>query len=180
MLILGIDPGLARTGFGLIKLKKNLLKAIDYGCITTGLKTRRPDRLKKIYQAIKKIIKKNKPELIVIEELFFAQNAKTALKVGEARGVIILACAETKARLIEMTPLQVKVYLTAYGRASKKQIQQMVRLKLNLKETPKPDDTADALALAICGAKISQFNSTKVFETRSRNSLTNRHLRTRS
>lgn len=154
MIILGIDPGLARTGFGLIEVKEKSLKAIDYGCIVTGLKTRRPDRLKKIYQAIKKIIKKNKPELIVVEELFFAQNAKTAIKVGEARGAIILACAETKVQLLEMTPLQMKIYLTAYGRASKKQIQEMVKLRLKLKEVPKPDDTADALALAICGARL--------------------------
>jgi len=155
MIILGIDPGLARIGFGVIKNENNFLSAIDYGCIITVASTRKEKRLKEIYQAIKKIIKKYQPDLIVIEELFFAQNAKTALKVGEARGVVILACAEAKCLIKEMTPLQVKMFLTSYGRASKKQIQQMVKMRLNLREIPTPDDTADALALAICGAKLA-------------------------
>ena len=154
MIILGIDPGLARTGFGLIEAEKGSLKALDYGCIFTSPKTPLTKRLKKVFLDIKNIIKKNKPDLIVIEELFFAKNAKTAIKVGQARGVAILACAEAKCEITELTPLQVKMFLTSYGRASKKQIQQMVKLRLNLEETTKPDDTADALALAICGAKL--------------------------
>jgi len=161
MIILGVDPGLARTGFGLIKTEKECLKVLDYGCISTGSKMMSAKRLEKLFLEIKKIIKKYKPNLIVIEELFFAQNSKTALKVGEARGVAILAFNEAKCPILEMTPLQVKMFLTSYGRASKKQIQQMVKIKLNLKEIPKPDDAADALALAICGAKL--MNQRKLY-----------------
>lgn len=154
MIILGIDPGLARTGFGVVEADEKNIKALDYGCISTGSKTVLTRRLKRVFLDIKKIIKKHQPNLIVIEELFFAKNAKTAIKVGQARGVIILACAEANCEIAELTPLQMKIYLTSFGRASKKQIQQMVKLRLNLKETPKPDDTADALALAICGIKL--------------------------
>lgn len=155
MIILGIDSGLARTGFGIIEADKKNLKAIDYGCISTGSKIPLTKRLKRLFLDIKNLIKKYRPDLIVIEELFFAKNAKTAIKVGEARGVVILACAEASCEIAELTPLQVKTFLTSYGRASKKQIQQIVKLRLNLKETPKPDDAADALALAICGAKLA-------------------------
>lgn len=162
MIILGIDPGLARTGFGLVEVKKNILKAIDYGCIETGAKTKLSKRLKKLFLKIKKIIKKNKPNFIIIEELFFAKNVKTAVQVGQARGVIILACDEINSPIIEISPLQVKTLLTGYGRASKKQIQKIVKLKLNLKEIPKPDDTADALALAVCGAKFISKRLAKI------------------
>jgi len=154
MVILGIDPGLARTGFGLIKKNKNNLKLIEYGCFTTSTRTPIPLRLKKIYQNFKKIIKKYKPNLCVVEELFFDKNAKTAMKVGEARGVIILAINQGNSHFLSLTPLQVKMTLTNYGRASKKQIQKMVQFLLRLKKIPKPDDAADALALAICGAKF--------------------------
>ena len=155
MIILGIDPGLARTGFGVIESDGRSLKALDYGCISTGPKTVLTQRLKRIFLDLKNLVRKYKPDLIVIEELFFAKNAKTAIKVGQARGVAILACAEAKCQITELTPLQMKIYLTSFGRASKKQIQRMVKLRLKLEETPKPDDTADALALAICGAKLA-------------------------
>lgn len=154
MIILGIDPGLARTGFGVIEAERKSLKALSYGCISTGSKTAITKRLKILFSEIKKIVKKHKPDLIVIEELFFAKNAKTAIKVGQAQGVVILACGEAKCEIAKLTPLQIKTLLTSYGRASKKQIQKMVKLRLNLKEMPKPDDAADALALAICGAKL--------------------------
>lgn len=156
MIILGIDPGLAYTGYGIVKFKTQSSKfeILNYGCFSTSSIVKHGKRLKKIYQEIKKIIRKYQPDLIVLEELFFAKNVKTALKVGEARGVIILACQETKSPIIEMTPLQVKIFLTGYGRASKKQIQKMIKLKLGLKKIPQPDDAADALALAICGTKL--------------------------
>jgi crossover junction endodeoxyribonuclease RuvC len=164
MIILGIDPGLASTGFGLVETEKGTFKAIDYGCISTSPKTPLVKRLKKIFLEIKSIIKRNKPDLIVIEELFFANNAKTAIKVGQARGVAILACAEAKCEITELTPLQVKMFLTSYGRASKKQIQQMVKLRLNLEKIPTPDDAADALAIAICGAKINRVKLRNKYE----------------
>jgi crossover junction endodeoxyribonuclease RuvC len=154
MIILGIDPGLARTGFGVIEADHQNLKAVDYGCISTGPKTELTKRLKIIFLDLKGLIKKHKPDLIVIEELFFAKNAKTAIKVGQARGVAILACADANCEIAELTPLQMKVYLTSFGRASKKQIGQMVKIRLNLEKIPTPDDTADALALAICGVKL--------------------------
>ncbi|MFN3301769.1 MAG: crossover junction endodeoxyribonuclease RuvC [Patescibacteria group bacterium] len=154
MIVLGLDPGLASTGFGLIEFKKKILKVINYGCILTQQRESPTQRLKKIYQGIKKIIKKYQPDLIVLEELFFAKNTKTAIKVGQARGVAILACSEAKCPIKEITPLQVKTSLTGYGRATKKQIQRIVKLRLKLKEIPKPDDAADALALAISGFKL--------------------------
>lgn len=164
MKIIGIDPGLARTGFGVIEVEQQKLKAIDYGCIFTSPKIILTQRLKKVFLDIKRLVKKYQPDLIVIEELFFAKNAKTAIKVGQARGVAILACHQAKCEIVELTPLQMKTYLTSFGRASKKQIGQMVKLRLNLKEIPKPDDTADALALAICGAKIFKSKSKVKYE----------------
>jgi len=152
MIILGIDPGLAITGYGVIN-ETQKIELIDYGCIYTNLKFSTSERLKKIHQELKKIIKKYKPDKIAVEELFFAKNAKTALKVGEARGIILLTIKQNKIPLFEFTPLQVKQAVTSYGRASKQQIQQMIKAILNLKEIPKPDDAADALAIAITCAQ---------------------------
>ncbi|MCX7779223.1 MAG: crossover junction endodeoxyribonuclease RuvC [Patescibacteria group bacterium] len=159
MIILGVDPGLARTGYGIIKVlhrgrAKKSYQVIDYGCLITPLELSTHFRLKKIYHDFKKIVKKYQPDLCIVEELFFAQNAKTAMKVGEARGIILLTLAEKNIPLLSLTPLQVKMGLTSYGRASKKQIQKIVKLLLSLKKNPQPDDAADALALAICGARL--------------------------
>ncbi len=155
MIILGIDPGLATTGYGVIKLKINLpaggekLKVIDYGCIRTSVRMAYAERLETIYKEFKKIIKKYQPQCVAIEKIYFARNVKTAMQVGEARGIITLVAVQNKVPIIEFTPLQVKQCLTGYGQASKKQVQKMVKIILNLKEIPKPDDAADALAVAI-------------------------------
>jgi crossover junction endodeoxyribonuclease RuvC len=156
LIILGIDPGLAATGFGLIKKRGSKLTMINYSCIKTQAKTPTETRLMEIYQALNKLIKKYKPDIIAIEQLFFCKNVKTALAVGQARGVVILAAGKNKSVIKEFTPLQIKQALTGYGRASKKQIQQMVKIILNLSKVPKPDDAADALATAVCCANSLQ------------------------
>ena len=149
MIIIGIDPGVAIVGFGILKEEKKSLQLIDYGCILTSPKDKHPERLAQIAKALKKIINKHQPDILAIEELFFCKNVKTALKVGEARGVILATAMEYKLPIYEYTPLQIKQALTGYGRAEKKQIQHMVKAILNLKEMPKSDDAADAIAAAI-------------------------------
>lgn len=151
--ILGIDPGIADTGYGVIKKEKDgRLICLDYGSIKTKAGTDLIDRLEIINKQVDKIIKKYKPELISVEELFFCNNAKTALIVGQARGVVLLTAKQNNVPLVEFTPLQVKQAVSAYGKASKLQVQKMVKLLLNLKELPRPDDAADALAAAICAS----------------------------
>jgi len=147
--ILGVDPGLASTGWGIIKKEKSNISLINYGCITTSAKDNFSHRLREIHEQLKKIIQKHKPARIALEDLFFAKNAKTALLIGEVRGVIKLTVIQCKTPLIEFTPLQIKQAITGYGRADKNQIGSMVKLNLNLKEIPKPDHAADALAIAI-------------------------------
>lgn len=150
MIILGIDPGLAIVGYGVIEYLGNKYRVIDYGAITTESDMDFPDRLKIIYDELSHIIDRYKPEDLAMEELFFNKNVKTAIKVGQARGVQIL-CAKNKGLdIYEYTPLQVKQAVVGYGRAEKSQVQEMVKVLLNLKEIPKPDDVADALAVAIC------------------------------
>ncbi|MDO8668266.1 MAG: crossover junction endodeoxyribonuclease RuvC [bacterium] len=149
-LILGIDPGIADTGFGVIKNENNKLTCLDYGSIKTSAKLNLSDRLEIINLELNKLIKKYQPNLISIEELFFCKNVKTALIVGQARGVIILTAKQNKVPIVEFTPLQVKQAVSTYGQADKQQVQRMVKIILNLKKLPKPDDAADALAIAIC------------------------------
>lgn len=150
MIILGIDPGIAIVGYGIIECNGNNFKAIDYGCITTDSNLFFPDRIKIIYNRLSEIIEKYKPEDFAVEELFFNKNVKTAIKVGQARGVEILAAVNKGMNIYEYTPLQIKQAVVGYGRADKSQVQEMVKLLLNLREKPKPDDVADALAVAIC------------------------------
>lgn len=150
MRILGIDPGYAILGWGVIDMKGNHFKVVDYGAVTTDSKMEMPDRLKVLYNSLMDIITEYEPDVASIEELFFNTNAKTAILVGQARGVAVLACANSGLEIEEYTPLQIKQGLVGYGRAEKKQVQQMVKTILNLKEVPKPDDTADALAAAVC------------------------------
>jgi len=151
-IILGIDPGIADMGFGVIEKEGPRLKMIDYGSIKTKSKLADDVRLGQIKEALDEILKKYQPDCVAIEKLFFCNNAKTAFAVGQARGVAVL-CAGLNCLVIkEYTPLQVKVALTGYGKADKKQIQQMVKIVLGLKEIPRPDDAADALAIAVCGA----------------------------
>lgn len=150
--ILGIDPGLADTGFGVIEESAGQLRCLTYGSIKTKKGLSLSARIMELEKELDKIIKKYQPDLAGVEQLFFCNNAKTALLVGQARGVVLLTLAKNKLPLLEFTPLQVKQAITGYGSADKKQIQQMVKLILSLKEIPRPDDAADALAIAICGA----------------------------
>ena len=150
MRILGIDPGYAILGFGVIEMTGNRFKVIDYGAVTTEAGLEMPDRLKILYNSLMEIIMRHEPDVASVEELFFNTNAKTAILVGQARGVAVLACANSGLEIAEYTPLQIKQALVGYGRAEKKQVQTMVKTILNLKEIPKPDDTADALAAAVC------------------------------
>ena len=150
MIILGIDPGTAALGYGLIQSNKDNLKLIKYGCITTESKQAMPLRLHLIYEEVKKLIQKYKPDQLAVEEIFFAKNSKTALKVGQARGVILLLGAEHRIPVFDYAPLQVKQSIAAYGRADKEQVQKMVQVILKLEKLPEPDDAADALAIAIC------------------------------
>jgi len=161
MIIIGIDPGTATTGFGVIKKTKNdKLELIEYGCITTEKNLNSAKRLEKLYKEITSLIKKYKPDIVAVEDIFFFKNLKTAIKVSQARGVILLSIIKNKAKLLEFTPLQIKQAVACYGRADKNQVQQMVKTLLNLKKIPKPDDAADALAIAICAANT--YNSIEI------------------
>ncbi len=158
-IILGIDPGIADTGFGVIETNGNKTKCLEYGSIKTKAKTELSERLEILNKELDKVIKKYKPKLIAVEELFFCKNVKTALIVGHARGVILLTAKQNNLPVVEFTPLQVKQAVSTYGKASKLQVQKMVKLLLNLKQIPKPDDAADALAVAICAIDQSHNNS---------------------
>ncbi len=157
MIILGIDPGIAIVGYSIIECNGNKFKAIEYGCIRTDAELFFPDRIKIIYDNLIDIIEKYKPSDLAIEELFFNKNVKTAIKVGQARGVEILAAVNQGLEIYEYTPLQIKQAVVGYGRADKNQVQEMVKVLLNLKEKPKPDDVADALAVAICHGSSIKF-----------------------
>lgn len=153
MRIIGIDPGLAIVGYGVIDAQGRQVKLVDYGTVTTPAHTPMPDRLNIIYQGIYQIVKTYQPDAVAMEELFFNTNVTTAIAVGQARGVTIMAARNAfSGGIFEYTPMQVKQALTGYGHADKAQIQQMVKMLLKLKEIPKPDDAADALAIAICQA----------------------------
>lgn len=152
MRIIGIDPGYAIMGYGIVEYRGSRFTPVAYGSITTEAHTPNEERLMILYDELTRIIKEYKPEEASIEELFYNTNATTAIMVGEARGTALLACAKAGIRIFEYTPLQIKLALTGYGRADKKQVQTMVKMILNLSEVPKPDDTADALAAAICHA----------------------------
>lgn len=150
MRILGIDPGYAILGYGIIDKMGNKFSVCRYGAITTDSKMSMEDRLEFLYDSLREIIDEEQPDVASIEQLFFNTNAKTAILVGQARGAAVLACVKGGLHIEEYTPLQIKQALVGYGRADKRQVQTMVKTILNLKEVPKPDDTADALAAAIC------------------------------
>ncbi|MDD4531122.1 MAG: crossover junction endodeoxyribonuclease RuvC [Candidatus Pacebacteria bacterium] len=158
MIIMGIDPGTATTGFGVIEYKKKKLSCIDYGIIQTPAGQDMGERLIQLNLDLDQLIKKYKPEMAAVESLFFFKNLKTAMPVSQARGVILLTLAKKKVPVIDFTPQQAKTSVTGYGKATKKQVQKMVKNLLNLDEMPKPDDAADALALAICCADKCKFN----------------------
>ncbi|PIR93729.1 crossover junction endodeoxyribonuclease RuvC [Candidatus Falkowbacteria bacterium CG10_big_fil_rev_8_21_14_0_10_39_11] len=158
-IVMGVDPGFALTGYGIIKVCGNKMEAVDYGVIETKVGEDFNDRLYFLHNELTKIIKKNKPEMVGVEELFFNKNVTTALKVGQARGVILLTVRQANLPVYEYTPSQVKQAISCYGKADKKQVQQMVTLLLQLQETPKPDDVADALAVAMCTANSYTLNN---------------------
>ncbi|TDT71851.1 Holliday junction endonuclease RuvC [Hypnocyclicus thermotrophus] len=157
MIILGIDPGTAIVGFGIIEYKNKTFTVLDYGCIYTEKNLEMPRRLSIIYEELDKLIKKYNPEYIAIEDIFYFKNNKTVISVSQARGVILLCAEKNNLKISAYTPLQVKMGITGYGRSEKKQIQKMVQKILKLKEIPKPDDAADALAIAV--THINELNS---------------------
>lgn len=152
MVILGIDPGTAITGYGFIEANKSALNVVEYGCVFTPAKTENSKRIALIAETLTALIQKHCPQCIAIEQLFFFKNVKTAISVSEARGALLLIANQLHIDIYEYTPLQVKQAITGYGKAEKSQIQKMVKVILQLKEIPKPDDAADALAVAICCA----------------------------
>ncbi len=152
MRILGVDPGIARTGWGVIRIQNSEFRIQNYGCVETAAGIDSSKRLKYIYDSVVNIIKQHKPDVLAVEELFFNTNAKTAFIVGQARGVILLAASQKNLSIATYTPLQVKIAVTGYGRADKSQIGQMIKTILKLNSIPKPDDVTDALAVALTHA----------------------------
>ncbi|MBU3942798.1 crossover junction endodeoxyribonuclease RuvC, partial [Patescibacteria group bacterium] len=157
MIIAGVDPGLATTGFAFINKTKEGIKVIDYGCIYTTPDLCQGDRLKKINTELAKLIKLHKPNVMAVERLFYFKNLKTVMPVSEAKGVILLTAAKNKLPVFEYTPLQMKMAIAGYGRAEKKQVQKMIQVQLNLEEKPdnkdkRKDDATDALGIAMCYA----------------------------
>ena len=152
MIILGIDPGTATTGFGIINQNKNQPELVDFGVIATDKSLSDAERLEILADDINELIKKYKPAAVGIEKLFFTTNQKTVMTVSQARGAIMLTCQKLKLQILEFTPLQVKSFICGYGKAEKKQVQFVVQKTFKLKSVPKPDDAADALAIAICTA----------------------------
>lgn len=156
MRIIGIDPGTGILGFGVIDARGAATRLVTAGVITTPAHTPLPDRLEEIYSGLTEIIRETKPQVMAIEKLYFAQNVTTAISVSHARGVAMLTGRQANLEIEEYTPLQIKQTMTGYGRATKKQIQEMVRIQLGLQEAPKPDDCADALAAAIMSALMQR------------------------
>ena len=150
MKILGIDPGYAIIGYGVLDYQNNHFTVIDYGAITTDAGVPFNRRLEIIFDELSALLEKHRPDAMSVEKVFYNNNAKTVIDVSQARGVIMLAAQKARVPVFEYTPLQVKQSVVGYGRAEKKQIQEMTKRILNLQEVPKPDDTADALAMAIC------------------------------
>ncbi len=160
MIIVGFDPGIATLGYGVIQVdNRGKPEMVDYGIISTPKEENLAVRLCMLEKGIKQIIDKFKPQEIAVEELFFAKNVKTGIAVAHARGVILLTATKECGKLFEYTPLQIKQALTGYGRADKNQIQQMVKTTLRLKSIPRPDDAADALAVALCHAQTNKLGS---------------------
>ncbi|MBU4561438.1 crossover junction endodeoxyribonuclease RuvC [bacterium] len=161
MIILGIDPGTAATGYGIIETKKGKHKALGYGCIKTTPKTPFPQRLKIIYQELGKIIREYSPDVVAMEQLFFARNAMTAISVGQAQGMLFLAAADADLEVVRYPPLQIKMTITGKGRAEKSKVQKKIKRLLRLKKIPRPVDASDALAVALCHILLSKSKKVK-------------------
>jgi len=149
MVILGIDPGTASTGYGILTIDRNI-KVTEYGCIHTSADKEMPERLKIIYQRVSDLIKEYHPDEVAVEQIYFSKNSKTALSIAQARGVIMLSASLAGKKVFDYTPLEVKGAVVGYGRAEKQQVQYMLKDLLRLVEIPSPDDAADALAVALC------------------------------
>lgn len=150
MRVLGIDPGTAITGYAVVEEERGELRLVTLGVINTPAQTPLPQRLQQIYTGIQDVIRAHTPAAAAVEELFFSRNARTAMSVGHARGVVLLALVDAGLPIAEYTPMQIKQAVTGYGSADKHQVQEMVRMLLTLREAPRPDDAADAAAVAIC------------------------------
>ncbi len=157
MLTLGIDPGLARIGYGAVTSKGDAIALLDYGCLETHAGAPYADRLKYIYDGVRRIVRRYKPDAVAIESLFFFRNARTVMKVSEARGVIVLAVGTCHVPMFEYTPQQVKLAVSSYGLESKKNVEIAVRQILGIEEHITPDDTADAIAIALCHTFTGDF-----------------------
>jgi crossover junction endodeoxyribonuclease RuvC len=157
MLVIGIDPGTARTGYGLVRQDRDSLRVVNFGVITTSPDDPMPVRLQKLHTQLDEILTLHRPDGAAVEQLFFQTNVKTAISVGQARGVAILALAQAGLEVGEYTPNDVKQAVVGYGGADKHQIQEMVKMMLGMEEIPRPDDAADALAVAICHIHTSQY-----------------------
>ena len=157
MIVLGIDPGTAALGYGIVERTGGVLRAVDYGCVTTSADVPLPERLLHIHTQVAELVETHRPDLVAVERLFFSKNAQTAFAVGQARGVVLLAAAQAGIPVREATPNEVKMAVTGYGAADKEQVGRMVAVILQLAEIPTPDDTADALATAICIANAERL-----------------------
>ncbi|QSZ68382.1 crossover junction endodeoxyribonuclease RuvC [Methanofollis aquaemaris] len=150
MIVIGIDPGVARTGYGVLRKGSRYPVPLDYGCIETAADRSQPERLLEIYERVSALFDEYEPAWVVLEKLFFSKNVTTAMRVSEARGILLLAAEQRKIPIAEYTPNQIKQAVTGSGRADKHQVQEMMRRLLRLREVPQPDDTADGLAVALC------------------------------
>jgi len=157
MKVLGIDPGFGRLGFGIIEVVRDNPRMIAFGCFETDKSEAHADRLVKVAKKLNELIVEHKPELVGVEKLFFQKNVRTAMKVSEARGVILTTLAQAGIPIVECSPQDVKIAVSGYGKADKKQVQSMVQLLLKLTSLPKPDDAADALAIAIAASRLQKF-----------------------
>lgn len=156
MIVLGVDPGTAAMGYGIVEAKGGRVRMVDAGCLTTKPDASLPARLLQIHGLLDELIALHRPDLLAVERLFFSRNVQTAFAVGQARGVVLLAAAQAEVPVREATPNEVKVAVTGYGNADKEQVGRMVAVCLGLKEPPRPDDTADALAIAIWAANAER------------------------
>ena len=159
MIVLGIDPGTAALGYGIVESSRGRVREVDHGCLVTSPDTALPERLLAVHAIVDELIAVHSPRLLAIERLFFSKNAQTAFAVGQARGVVLLAAAQHRVPVVEATPNEVKSAIAGYGAADKEQVQRMVQLVLGMAELPRPDDAADALAIAVWGAHSAREGS---------------------